>query len=444
MNDLLITNARLVNEGREFQGDLRIRGERIEAIGTQLPAQPGERELDAKGRWLLPGVIDAQVHFREPGLTHKGDLASESAAAVAGGITSFLEMPNTNPPTLDNDALEDKYRRASGRARANFGFYFGASNNNLENVKRIDPSTTPGLKIFMGASTGNMLVDDPEILDAMFRECRVPIITHCEDTPMIDAELAKAKALYGDDIPVDLHGEIRSRAACMKSTELAIALARRHGTQLHVLHISTAEELQLFESGLIEGKQITAETCVHFLHFARPDYASRGNFIKCNPAIKEVSDREAILRAIAEDRIDVLATDHAPHTLAEKEQPYLSAPSGLPLVQDFLVCALQKVRDGHFSLPHLVRKICHAPALRFGIQERGFLREGYFADLVLVEPEGGTEIRRENVLSRCGWSPFEGERFDARVAATFVNGRLAWDGRQLVDVPNGQRLRFAR
>lgn len=444
MTDLLIIQARLVNEGHEFEADLRIRGDRIEAIAPSLAARPGETVLDAHGRWLLPGVIDAQVHFREPGMEHKGNLDTEPAAAVAGGVTSFLDMPNTKPPTLDNDALEDKYRRATGRARANFGFYFGASNDNLEAIKRIDPATTPGLKIFMGASTGNMLVDDPKVLEAMFAECRVPIITHCEDTPMIEAEMAKARALYGDHIPVEMHGEIRSRAACLKSTELAIALARRHGTHLHVLHISTAEELQLFAPGPVEGKHITAETCVHFLHFARADYARLGNFIKCNPAIKEASDRAAILRAIAEDRIDVLATDHAPHTLAEKQQSYEKAPSGLPLVQDFLACALQKVRDGHFSLPHLVQKICHAPARRFGIVERGFLREGYYADLVLVDPQGGTEVTREKVLSRCGWSPFEGKRFDAKVTATYVNGELVWDGSELIGTPIGRRLSFAR
>ncbi|MBP6627759.1 MAG: dihydroorotase [Arenimonas sp.] len=444
MTQLLIKNARMVNEGREFTGDLRVAGERIEQIGADLAGRPGEVTVDARGRWLLPGVIDAQVHFREPGLEHKGDLASEPAAAVAGGVTSFLEMPNTKPPTLDNDALEDKYRRATGRSRANFGFYFGASNDNLEAVKRINPATTPGLKIFMGASTGNMLVDDPDTLDAMFRECRVPIITHCEDTPMIDAQMALARAKYGDDVPVDLHGEIRSREACITSTRLAIALARKHGTSLHVLHISTAEELDLFEPGPVLGKQITAETCVHYLHFARADYATRGNFIKCNPAIKEASDRAAIRRAVAEDRIDVLATDHAPHTLAEKQQPYLTAPSGLPLVQDFLACALDKVHDGHFSLPHLVQKICHAPAQRFGIVERGFLREGYFADLVLVEPDAPYTVLRENVLSRCGWSPFEGDRFRSRVASTWVNGRLAWDGQSLVGAPQGQRLAFAR
>ncbi|KAA2285489.1 dihydroorotase [Arenimonas fontis] len=444
MNSFLIKNATLVNEGRMFEADLRVRGDRIDEIGPGLTALPGEPVHDAGGHWLLPGVIDAQVHFREPGMEHKGNLDTEPAAAVAGGVTSFLEMPNTRPPTLDNEALEDKYRRAAGRARANFGFYFGASNDNLENVKRIDPKSTPGLKIFMGASTGNMLVDDPAILDAMFRECPVPIITHCEDTPMIDAEMAKARQKYGDDVPVDLHAEIRSREACIKSTKLALELARRHGSRLHVLHISTAEELQLFEPGPVEDKLITAETCVHFLHFARPDYARLGNFIKCNPSIKEVSDRAAIIKALAEDRVDVLATDHAPHTLEEKQQPYLGAPSGLPLVQDFLVAALEKVHEGHFDLPHLVKKICHAPALRFSIAERGFLREGWYADLTLVQPDAPWTRERDQVLSRCGWSPFEGRQFRSRVAATWVNGRLAWDGRQLVGAPNGQRLAFAR
>jgi dihydroorotase len=444
MNDLLIQNARMVNEGREFEGDLRIRGDRIAAIAPHLFARHDEKVLDVKGRWLFPGIVDAQVHFREPGLEHKGDLSSEPAAAVAGGITSYLEMPNTKPPVLNDEALKDKYQRAAGRSRANFGFYYGTSNDNLENIKRIDPSTTPGLKIFMGASTGNMLVDDPEILDAVFANSPVPIITHCEDTPMIDAELARVKAIYGDNIPVDLHGEIRSRAACLKSTELAISLAKKHGTSLHVLHITTAEELQLFSKGPVLGKQITAETCVHFLHFARPDYSRLGNFIKCNPAIKEISDREEILRAIADDRIDVLATDHAPHTLEEKQQPYEKAPSGLPLVQDFLLCALDKVLAGHFSLPHLIQKICHNPTLRFGIQERGFLREGYYADLVIVNPQASTSIHRANVLSRCGWSPFEGETFKGKIEATFVNGQLAYNGSQLVGAPIGQALKFKR
>jgi dihydroorotase len=444
MTDLLIQNARLVNEGREFEGDLRIRGDRIDTIGAGLSARPGEKVLNANGRWLLPGVIDAQVHFREPGMEYKGGLDTEPAAAVAGGVTSYLDMPNTKPPALSADVLEAKYQLAAGRSRGNYGFYFGASNDNLEHIQRLDPRTTPGLKIFMGASTGNMLVDDPRVLEGMFADCPTPIITHCEDTPMIDAELAKARAIYGEDIPVDLHGEIRSREACIKSTRLAISLAKRFDSSLHVLHLTTAEEMALFEPGPVMGKRITAETCVHFLHFDRADYARLGNLIKCNPAIKEASDRAALLRAIADDRIDVLATDHAPHTWDEKQQKYEKAPSGLPLVQFFLVCALQKVKDGHFSLPHLVRKICHAPAQRFDIAERGFLREGYFADLVLVEPEGGTTVTRESIISRCGWSPFEGERFDARVAATFVNGELAWDGTQLVGPPIGRRLEFAR
>jgi dihydroorotase len=444
MTDLLIQNARLVNEGREFEGDLRIRGDRIDTIGAGLSVRPGEKVLNANGRWLLPGVIDAQVHFREPGMEYKGGLDTEPAAAVAGGVTSYLDMPNTKPPALSADVLEAKYQLAAGRSRGNYGFYFGASNDNLEHIQRLDPRTTPGLKIFMGASTGNMLVDDPRVLEGMFADCPTPIITHCEDTPMIDAELAKARAIYGEDIPVDLHGEIRSREACIKSTRLAISLAKRFDSSLHVLHLTTAEEMALFEPGPVMGKRITAETCVHFLHFDRADYARLGNLIKCNPAIKEASDRAALLRAIADDRIDVLATDHAPHTWDEKQQKYEKAPSGLPLVQFFLVCALQKVKDGHFSLPHLVRKICHAPAQRFDIAERGFLREGYFADLVLVEPEGGTTVTRESIISRCGWSPFEGERFDARVAATFVNGELAWDGTQLVGPPIGRRLEFAR
>jgi len=443
MPSLLIRNARLVNEGRIFDADLLVRHGRIDKIAPSIAASADE-EIDAGGQWLLPGMIDDQVHFREPGLTHKGCIATESAAAVAGGITSFMDMPNTKPPTLSMAAVADKKVIAACDSLPNYAFHFGVSNDNLDAVATVDPRQVAGIKVFMGASTGNMLVDDPDILNAIFSHTPVPIITHCEDTPMIEAEMAKARAIYGDDIPVDLHGEIRSREACIKSTRLAISLAKKHSTPLHVLHISTAEELELFAPGPVTGKLITAETCVHFLHFARNDYFRLGNFIKCNPAIKEASDREAILRAIADDRVDVLATDHAPHTLEEKQLPYIKAPSGLPLVQDFLVVALQKVRDGHFSLPHLIQKICHNPALRFGIQERGFLREGFFADLVIVEPNAGTDITRDKVLSKCGWSPFEGEHFDAKVAATFVNGELAYDGARLVGAPLGQRLRFSR
>ena len=449
MTDTLIVNARLVNEGREFDGDLRIQGGRIAEIGAGLAARGNERVVDAAGRRLLPGMIDDQVHFREPGMEYKADIATESAAAVAGGLTSFMDMPNTSPPTLDRDALEDKYARSAGRARANYGFYFGASNDNLEAVRALDPKAAPGVKVFMGASTGNMLVDDPDILDGIFRDTPVPIITHCEDTPMIDAELARFRAEYGDDIPARLHPDIRSREACIKSTRLALELARRHGTRLHVLHISTADELALFEAGPLvdaEGKvrkRITAETCIHFLRFAREDYDRLGHQIKCNPAIKEASDRDALRRAIADDVIDVLATDHAPHSWEEKQSPYVRAPSGLPLVQFALNAALECVHEGHFDTARVVQKFAHAPAQLFDVAGRGFLREGYWADLVLVEDTPFT-VTREQVLSRCGWSPFEGTTFRSRIASTWVNGELAWDGKHLVGEPQGRRLEFSR
>jgi dihydroorotase len=448
MTSTLIVNARLVNEGREFDGDLRFADGRIGQIGSGLAARAGETVIDAAGRRLLPGMIDDQVHFREPGMEYKADMAIESAAAVAGGLTSFMDMPNTNPPTLNREALEDKYRRAEGRCHANYGFYMGASNDNLADVRKIDPRATPGLKVFMGASTGNMLVDNPETLDAIFRDTPVPIITHCEDTPTIDANLAAFKAIYGEDIPVECHPDIRSREACIKSTRLALSLANKHGTQLHVLHISTADELALFEQGpLIRAdgsrKKITAETCVHFLRFARGDYARLGNLIKCNPAIKDEADREAIIDALAGDILDVLATDHAPHTLEEKARPYASAPSGLPLVQFALNAALELVHEGRLTTAQVVQKFAHAPAQLFDVANRGYLREGHAADLVLIDDTPYT-VRREDVLSRCGWSPFEGTTFHSRIASTWVNGVLAWDGERLVGSPQGQRLQFDR
>lgn len=448
MTSTLITNARLVNEGREFDGDLRFADGRIEQVGSGLSAKPGETVIDANGRRLLPGMIDDQVHFREPGMEYKADIGTEAAAAVAGGLTSFMDMPNTRPPTLDAAALEDKYRRAEGRARANYGFYMGASNDNLDAIRAIDRRATPGVKVFMGSSTGNMLVDNPDTLNAIFGETPVPIITHCEDTPMINANLAAFKAKYGDDIPVECHPDIRPREACVKSTTLAQSLARRHGTRLHILHISTADEVAMFEAGpLIRAdgsrKQITAETCVHYLHFARPDYARLGNFIKCNPAIKEESDRAAIIQGLVDGRLDVLATDHAPHTLEEKGKPYAEAPSGLPLVQHALLLALEKVHDRLLTSAQVVQKFAHAPAQLFDVAERGFLREGYAADLVLVE-DAPLRVRREDVLSKCGWSPFEGMTFRSRIASTWVNGVLAWDGTALVGSPQGQRLRFDR
>lgn len=443
MSATLIVNARLVNEGRETENDLLIENGRIAKIAASIDARPGDQVVDAAGRWLLPGMIDDQVHFREPGLTHKGDIASESAAAVAGGLTSFMDMPNTNPPTLDAAALQAKYDLAAGRAWGNYGFYLGASNDNLAAIQSLDPKTAPGIKVFMGASTGNMLVDDPQTLDAIFRDAPTPIITHCEDTPTIDANLAAFKARYGDDIPVACHPDIRSREACIKSTQLAISLARKHGTRLHVLHISTADELALFTPGPLKGKRITAETCIHFLRFDRADYERLGNFIKCNPAIKDAGDREALIRALVEDRIDVLATDHAPHTLEEKEKPYMQAPSGLPLVQYALVAAWELVHEGRLARTQVVQKFAHAAAQLFDVKERGFLREGYHADLVLVEDTPFT-VKREDVLSKCGWSPFEGTSFRSRIASTWVNGQQVWDGAHLIGTPQGQRLEFDR
>lgn len=449
MTDTLIVNARLVNEGREFDGDLRLSGGRIAQIGSGLSARAHEQVIDAAGRRLLPGMIDDQVHFREPGMAHKADMATESAAAVAGGLTSFMDMPNTSPPTLTRQALDDKYARAAGRAHGNYGFYFGASNDNLADVQGIDPRTTPGLKVFMGASTGNMLVDNPDTLDAIFRDTPVPIITHCEDTPTIDALQREYVARYGEDIPARCHPDIRSREACIKSTRLALSLARRHDTRLHVLHISTADELALFEAGpLLDAhgkvrKRITAETCIHFLRFDRNDYDRLGHLIKCNPAIKDPADRAALLKALADDVIDVLATDHAPHLLEEKHNPYVRAPSGLPLVQFALSAALECVHEGHFDTARVVEKFAHAPARLFDVAERGFLREGYWADLVLVEDVPFT-VSRDQVLSRCGWSPFEGTTFRSRIASTWVNGVLAWDGASIVGAPQGRRLVFDR
>lgn len=448
MTSTLITNARIVNEGREFEADLRIEGERIALIGESLAARAGETVVDAAGRWLMPGMIDDQVHFRDPGLTHKGDIASESAAAVAGGITSFMDMPNTNPPTLDSSVLEAKYVLAAGRAFGNYGFYHGASNDNLEAIRALDPKAAPGIKVFMGASTGNMLVDDPDTLDAIFREAPVPIITHCEDTPMIDANFAAHLAQYGDALSAEHHPDIRSREACLKSSRLAVELARRHDSRLHVLHISTADELDLFERGPMiradgSRKRITAETCVHFLHFARADYARLGNLIKCNPAIKEDSDRAALVAALAEDVIDVLATDHAPHTREEKAQPYAQAPSGLPLVQYALQVALEHVHEARLTRAQVVQKFAHAPAQLFDVAERGFLREGHYADLVMVEDRPLT-IEREDILSKCGWSPFEGHTFKSRIAGTWVNGRHVWDGSRVLGQAQGKRLEFSR
>jgi dihydroorotase len=444
MTDWLITNADIVSEGRRFHADVRVRAGRIENIAPALTARPDERVFDARGRLLIPGMIDDQVHFREPGLEYKGDFHTESRAAVAGGVTSFMEMPNSKPTTTTAEALADKHARAARKSLANYAFHFGATNDNLEAIKRLDPRSASGIKIFMGASTGNMLVDNAATLDGIFAAAAIPILTHCEDTPTIEANLAAERAKYGDAIPVERHPYIRSREACIKSTRLAIDLARRHDARLHVLHISTADELELFAPGPIEGKRITAETCVHFLHFSEADYASKGNLIKCNPAIKSASDRAALIEAMKTGRIDVLATDHAPHTWEEKQLSYEKAPSGLPLVQFVLQCALERWFDGQLPLELIVEKTSHAPAKLFSVRERGFLREGYFADLTLIDTKLAQTVQREDIISKCGWSPFEGHTFRSSIAATWVNGHLAWSAGKLDDSRLGQALEFAR
>jgi dihydroorotase len=444
MTDTLIVNAAIVNDGRRISGDVRIRAGRIAQIGASLSAQPNERVFDARGRLLLPGMIDDQVHFREPGLEHKGDFYTESRAAVAGGVTSFMEMPNSRPTTTNSAALEDKYARAARKSLANHAFYLGATNDNLEDIQRLDPRSACGIKVFMGASTGNMLVDNPQTLDAIFRDAPILIATHCEDTPMIEANLAVERARYGDAIPIERHPYIRSREACIKSTRLAMELARRHDSRLHILHVTTAEELALFTAGPADGKRITAETCVHFLHFSEVDYAQKGNLIKCNPAIKSESDRLAIIAALNDGRIDILATDHAPHTWDEKQQSYEKAPSGLPLVQSVLQCALERWFDGVLPLEVIVEKTAHAPARLFDVRERGYIREGYWADLVLIDAQTPHTVTRAETLSKCAWSPFEGTRFRSTIDATWVNGHLAWHAGKLDDSQLGRRLEFAR
>ncbi len=439
----VIRNARLVNEGQVLESDVLLKDGRIEKIAGGIEAPAGALLVDANGRHLLPGMIDDQVHFREPGLTHKGDFYSESRAAIAGGVTSYMEMPNSKPPTTDAEQLEWKYARAAETSAANFGFYFGATNDNIDNIKALDPASTCGVKVFMGASTGNMLVDNESTLAAIFRESPVIIATHCESTPMITANLKRAMAEFGKNIPVTEHAKIRSEEACYASSELAVALANKYSAQLHVLHLSTARELSLFKPGPMSGKDITAEACVHFLHFDESQYAQYGNRIKCNPAIKSASDRAALIEAVADGRLDIIATDHAPHTSEEKaEESYLSAPSGLPLVQDVLVAALELVHDGKLDLHTVVRGVTHNPARRFSVVDRGFIREGYHADLVLVDMHGTTEVTNEKVLSRCGWSPFEGRRFKSRIDAVWVNGALAFDGHQVIEHGAAQRLQF--
>ena len=444
MSITVIKNARIVNEGVITEGDLKIRSGRIDAIAPQIVSPPGASEIDAQGAYLMPGMIDDQVHFREPGFEHKGTIATESKAAVAGGVTSYMEMPNCNPQTVTHEALRDKHARAARVSLANYAFYLGATNDNLEVVKSVDTSLACGVKVFMGASTGNMLVDNPATLEGIFAGTSLLIATHCEDTPTIQANEAQARARWGDDIPMSEHPNIRSVEACFKSSSMAVDLARRHGTRLHILHVTTARELDLFERGSSDRKRITAEVCAHHLFFNDTWYATKGADIKCNPAIKTAADQQALLAAVNDGRIDVIATDHAPHTREEKARKYAQAPSGLPLVQHVLQSLLEHVHAGKLTIEKVVEKTSHAPARLFQVAERGFVREGYWADLVLIDPHQHTEVDKTPVYSKCGWTPFAGFVFRSRVRATFVNGALMYrDGEFIANEP-AMALRFDR
>jgi len=440
MNDLFITGGTVVSDGKQQTLDILIKNGRIEKIAPSLSA-PGNAEIiEAEGKWILPGLIDDQVHFREPGLTHKATIATESRAAVAGGVTTFFEMPNVSPPTLDMDRLEEKREIGARDSAANYAFFLGASNENLEAVKSADPTRIAGIKIFMGSSTGNMLVDEETVLENIFRHAPTTIATHCEDTPTILANEEAAKKKYNNDAPFWEHPNIRSREACLKSSTLATELAKRENARLHVLHISTEEELNLFTPGDLK---ITAEACVHHLWFEESSYATHGSRIKCNPAIKKESDRRAIREAVKDGRISVLATDHAPHTLEEKREPYFRAPSGLPLVQHTLLLMLEMVKQGCFPLETVVERACHAPARIFDVVERGHVREGYWADLVIVDPLSRTVVRDTELFSKCGWSPFDNERFSHRINQTIVSGKTAYLNGKIRQDCRGKAVEFA-
>ena len=439
--DLVIKNAILINEGARLEGDLAINGERIAKVGD---TSSGRVEIDVNGSWVLPGMIDDQVHFREPGFEHKGTIATESRAAVAGGITSFMEMPNCIPQTTNQRELEKKHSRASEHAQANFAFYLGATNDNIEDVKSVDVTKACGVKVFMGASTGNMLVDDEDTLAAIFANCPILIATHCEDTPTILENERLAHERYDGEVPLSEHPNIRSSAACYKSSSLAVELAKQFGSKLHVLHLTTAQEMELFTPGDLATKQITAEVCVHHLSFNESWYSSKGNFIKCNPAIKKRTDQLALQRALAEDRIDVIATDHAPHTLAEKNMPFMQAPAGLPLVQHALIGVLEQVKLGVISLETAVQKTSHAPAELFQVKQRGYLRDGYFADIVIVDQHSPTIVDEEPIYAKCQWTPFAGMTFSTRVTHTIINGEMKFVDGLFLSNSCGKALEFDR
>nr|WP_179315974.1 dihydroorotase [Winogradskyella undariae] len=446
IQNTLIKNARIVNEGKIVEGDIYIENNIIKKIDSSISVKSADiLVIDAEGNYVFPGMIDDQVHFREPGLTHKANIESESKAAIAGGITSFIEMPNTNPQTTTIEKLEEKFAIAAKSSYANYSFMFGGTNDNLDEILKVDPKTVAGLKLFLGSSTGNMLVDDPKVIEKIFSSTDMVISVHCEDEATIKENLAKYEAQYGDDIPMELHPVIRSEEACYISSSKAIELAKKTGARLHVFHLSTGKETKLFSNKIpLKDKKITAEVCVHHLWFSDEDYAKKGSHIKWNPAVKTTKDREQLWKALLDDRIDVIATDHAPHTLEEKTNPYTKAPSGGPLVQHALMALMEAHHQGKISVEKIVEKACHNPAILFNVEKRGYIREGYFADLVIINPQSPWTVNKSNILYKCGWSPFEGNTFKSRITHTFVNGKLVYNNFNILDVKAGERLTFDR
>ncbi|WP_026724453.1 dihydroorotase [Flavobacterium sasangense] len=446
MSTVLIRNAKIVNEGVIFEGDILIENEFIKEIAEKISPKSSDCVIiDAEGSYVMPGAIDDQVHFREPGLTHKGNIETESRAAVAGGITSFIEQPNTVPNAVTQELLEDKYQIASQKSYANYSFMMGGTNDNLEEVLKTNPRNVAGIKLFLGSSTGNMLVDNPEVLEKIFSSTKMLIAVHCEDEATIKANTEKYREEFGDDIPMKYHHLIRSAEACYLSSSKAIELAKKTGARLHVFHLSTAKEMELFTNKIpLEQKQITAEVCVHHLWFTDADYETKGSLIKWNPAVKTQEDKDALWKALLDDRIDVIATDHAPHTLEEKINPYMTCPSGGPLVQHAVVAMFEAHHQGKISVEKIVEKMCHNPAKIFKIEKRGFIKEGYYADIAIVNAYLPWNVKKENILYKCGWSPFEGYNFKSRVTHTFVNGKLVYHNGKVKDVKVGQRLLFER
>ena len=441
----LIKNAQIVNEGKIFKSNVLIENDLIAKISSIISEENVDKIINAENSFLIPGVIDDQVHFREPGLTHKGDIESESKAAIAGGVTSFIEQPNTVPNAVTQEVLEEKYKIASEKSYANYSFSMGGTNDNLEEVLKTNPRNVAAIKLFLGSSTGNMLVDNPEILEEIFSKVKMPICVHCEDEATIRKNTEIYKEQYGEDIPVKFHHLIRSEEACYLSSSKAIELAKKTGARLHVYHLSTAKEMELFRNDIpLKDKKITAEVCVHHLHFTNEDYETKGSLIKWNPAVKTETDKNGLWEALLDDRIDVIATDHAPHTLEEKSNKYLSCPSGAPLVQYSLSVMFEYFKKGKISLEKVVEKMCHNPAILFEIEKRGYVKEGYKADLVIINPNAEITVLKENILSKCGWSPLENETFHSEITHTFVNGFLAYENGKVSSEKHGERLLFER